>query len=41
MPHFKELRKEAENHPIEKVGSRHRGMMPWLQQERLVDRSRN
>jgi ketol-acid reductoisomerase len=41
MPHFKELRKEAENHPIEKVGSRLRGMMPWLASERLVDKSRN
>src|SRR3989449_7851775 len=37
MPHFKELRKEAENHPIEKVGSKLRGMMPWLASERLVD----
>ena len=41
MPHFQELRKEAENHPIEKVGSRLRGMMPWLASERLVDKSRN
>jgi ketol-acid reductoisomerase len=41
MPHFKELRKEAENHPIEKVGARLRGMMPWLASERLVDKSRN
>ncbi|HUE39118.1 MAG TPA: ketol-acid reductoisomerase, partial [Candidatus Binatia bacterium] len=41
MPHFKELRKEAENHPIEKVGSKLRGMMPWLASERLVDKSRN
>jgi ketol-acid reductoisomerase len=41
MPHFKELRKEAENHPIESVGSKLRGMMPWLASERLVDKSRN
>ena len=41
MPHFNELRKEAENHPIEKVGSKLRGMMPWLASERLVDKSRN
>ena len=41
MPHFKELRKEAENHPIENVGSKLRGMMPWLASERLVDKSRN
>jgi len=41
MPHFKELRKEAENHPIEQVGSKLRGMMPWLASDRLVDKSRN
>ena len=41
MPHFKELRKEAENHPIERVGAKLRGMMPWLASERLVDKSRN
>jgi ketol-acid reductoisomerase len=41
MPHFRELRREAENHPIEKVGAKLRAMMPWLAQERLVDRSRN
>ncbi|MGH7898520.1 MAG: ketol-acid reductoisomerase [Candidatus Binatia bacterium] len=41
LPHFSELRKEAENHPIEKVGSRLRGMMPWLASERLVDKSKN
>jgi ketol-acid reductoisomerase len=41
MPHFRELRKEAEKHPIEAVGSQLRGMMPWLGSDRLVDRSRN
>jgi ketol-acid reductoisomerase len=41
MPHFNELRKEAEHHPVEEVGARLRSMMPWLQQERLVDKSRN
>ena len=41
MPHFRELRKEAEHHPIEAVGSRLRGMMPWLASDRLVDRSKN
>ncbi len=40
-PHFRELRKEAEQHPIEKVGERLRSMMPWLASQRLVDRSRN
>jgi ketol-acid reductoisomerase len=41
MPHFRELRREAEKHPIEDVGARLRGLMPWLKSERLVDRSRN
>jgi ketol-acid reductoisomerase len=41
MPHFTELRKEAANHPLEKVGERLRAMMPWLAQQRLVDKSKN
>ena len=41
MPHFTELRKEAANHPLEKVGEQLRSMMPWLGQNRLVDKSRN
>ncbi len=41
MPHFTELRKEAGNHPLEKVGAGLRAMMPWLAQNRLVDKSRN
>jgi ketol-acid reductoisomerase len=41
QPHFRELRKEAEKHPIEAVGTKLRGMMPWLGSERLVDRSKN
>jgi len=41
LPHFRELRKEAGTHPVEEVGSRLRGLMPWLAADRLVDRSRN
>jgi len=41
MPHFRELRKEAANHPIEAVGARLRAMMPWLASERLVDKTKN
>lgn len=41
LPHFTELRKEAANHPLEKVGARLREMMPWLGQDRLVDKSKN
>jgi len=41
LPHFRELRKEAGTHPVEEVGTRLRGLMPWLAADRLVDRSRN
>jgi len=41
MPHFTALRKEAANHPLEKVGAGLRAMMPWLAQGRLVDKSKN
>ncbi len=41
QPRFKELRKQAANHPIEQVGAKLRAMMPWLAQNRLVDKSRN
>jgi ketol-acid reductoisomerase len=40
-PHFRELRKEASKHPIEDVGEKLRGLMPWLASNRLVDRTRN
>ncbi len=41
MPHFTALRKEAANHPLEKVGEQLRAMMPWLAQNRLVDKTKN
>ncbi len=41
QPKFKDLRKQAANHPIEQVGAKLRAMMPWLAQNRLVDKSRN
>jgi ketol-acid reductoisomerase len=41
LPHFKELRREGENHPAEKVGASLRAMMPWLQRNKLVDKARN
>ncbi len=40
-PHFGELRKEGEHHPVEKVGATLRGLMPWLGSNRLVDKARN
>jgi ketol-acid reductoisomerase len=41
LPHFRELRKEGEAHPIEEVGAKLRGLMPWLSEGRLVDKSKN
>src|SRR5258705_6864458 len=41
LPHFRELRKEAAKHPVEDVGAKLRGLMPWLATGRLVDRSRD
>ena len=41
LPRFAELRKEAAAHPLEKVGEGLRAMMPWLAQNRLVDKSKN
>ncbi len=38
---FKALRRRAAEHDIEKVGERLRAMMPWIAQNRLVDRTRN
>ncbi len=40
-PHFRELRTEGEHHPIEEVGGRLRGLMPWLKSDRLVDKTKN
>src|SRR5713101_4113144 len=41
LPHFRELRREGENHTAEVVGTKLRAMMPWLQQNRLVDKAKN
>jgi ketol-acid reductoisomerase len=38
---FEKLNADAREHPIEKVGSRLRAMMPWLSAGRLVDKTRN
>ena len=40
-PSFEALRRRGAEHPMEQVGARLRGLMPWLQEKRLVDRSRN
>jgi ketol-acid reductoisomerase len=38
---FEALRKRARAHPLEEVGARLRGLMPWLKEKLLVDRTRN
>ncbi len=40
-PSFEALRRRGAEHPLEEVGARLRGLMPWLQEKRLVDRSKN
>ena len=41
LPRFQQLDAEAREHPIEQVGARLRGMMPWLSESRLVDKAKN
>ena len=38
---FKAMRRRNAAHPIEEVGEKLRAMMPWIGQNRLVDKSRN
>ncbi len=40
-PKLKAMRRIAAEHPIEQVGEKLRGMMPWIKANQLVDRSRN
>jgi len=41
QPSFKALRRRAAEHDIEKIGEKLRAMMPWIGENRLVDKSRN
>jgi ketol-acid reductoisomerase len=41
QPSFKALRRRAAEHDIENVGEKLRAMMPWIGENRLVDKSRN
>ena len=41
QPSFKSMRRRAAEHPIEEVGQRLRAMMPWLAENKLVDRDKN
>jgi len=38
---FKAMRARCNAHPTEAVGEKLRAMMPWIGQNRLVDRTRN
>jgi ketol-acid reductoisomerase len=41
QPELKASRKAAAAHPIEKVGSELRAMMPWIAKNKLVDQTKN
>src|SRR5258706_1870823 len=41
QPSFKAMRRRAAEHDIEKVGERLRAMMPWINQNALVDGTKN
>ena len=38
---FNAMRRRAAEHPMEEVGARLRALMPWLKENRLVDRAKN
>jgi ketol-acid reductoisomerase len=41
QPSFKAMRRACSEHPLEEVGERLRAMMPWIGENRLVDKSKN
>ncbi|MEE4540221.1 MAG: ketol-acid reductoisomerase [Erythrobacter sp.] len=41
QPQLKASRRAAEAHPIEEVGARLRGLMPWIGENKLVDKTKN
>ena len=41
QPSFKAMRRMAAEHPIEQIGEKLRGMMPWIAKNKLVDKARN
>ncbi len=40
-PSFKAMRRHGEEHQIEEVGAKLRGMMPWIKERALVDKTKN
>jgi ketol-acid reductoisomerase len=41
QPKFKATRRMNDAHPIEEVGAKLRGMMPWIKANQLVDKAKN
>jgi len=41
QPSFKAMRRRSAEHPIEEVGAKLRGMMPWIGKNKLVDKTKN
>jgi ketol-acid reductoisomerase len=41
QPYFKATRRMNDEHQIEQVGEKLRGMMPWISAGKMVDKSRN
>ncbi|HLI12721.1 MAG TPA: ketol-acid reductoisomerase [Alphaproteobacteria bacterium] len=41
QPSFKAMRRQLGNHPIEEIGAKLRGMMPWIAANKLVDKAKN
>jgi ketol-acid reductoisomerase len=41
QPSFKATRRRQAEHPIEQIGEKLRGMMPWIKANRLVDKTKN
>ena len=40
-PNFKATRRNEAKHPIEEIGAKLRGMMPWIGRNKLVDKAKN
>ena len=38
---FKAMRRRGAEHPVEQIGAKLRAMMPWIAQNRLVDKAKN
>ena len=38
---FKTMRKKHANHPIEEIGEKLRKLMPWIAEQKMVDKSKN